>query len=372
MITAVGKITVVNGLRGLAIFGVTFQHLGLGWSMSAIDDNFAVLRPLLSNGWTGVNMFFILSGFVLFLPYAAGRRTMAPRSDVWHFYRSRFLRLMPLYFFAGLVVLVIAGPILDPEAFGALAIDLATVRFVLRPRHFGIAFNFPLWSIGVEILFSIAFPVVVVTIRRLGLWPTLAAALLCALAARIEGRLWDLHPVGPNFISDNIFGRVDEFVMGMALARLHVEGRIPSWARHLLWPSVALILVAWAGFYQCQYRGFPLVAMSFLNNVLDLGFVGVLAAVLTPNDNAAHRLLTFAPLQVAGMMCYSLYIWQAPVRDALQPTHGLVPTLLVLIVISAFSYRYIEFGRVTDWRSLFLWPKGFLPVQRAPVLAKQG
>jgi peptidoglycan/LPS O-acetylase OafA/YrhL len=133
--------------------------------------------------------------------------------------------------------------------------------------------------------------------------------------------------------------------------------------------GIVLVLVAWAGFYQCQYRGFPLVAMAFLNNVLDLGFVCVLVAVLTPKGNAS-RLLTFGPLQVTGMMCYSLYIWHAPVMDALRAWQGVTITLLVLIALSAFSYRYIEFGRVTDWRKLFLLPRGFVSTRPAPILAK--
>jgi peptidoglycan/LPS O-acetylase OafA/YrhL len=364
------RIAVVNGLRGLAVIGVLFQHIGFGWAMSVIGDDFAILRPLFSNGWTGVNLFFILSGFVLYLPYSAKRRTMASLSDVLHFYRGRFLRLMPLYYFAGAVVLLLAGPILASDAFSGLAIDLATVRFVTRPYHFVVAINFPLWSIGVEILFSIAFPVVVVAIARLGLLPTLAVALLAALAARVEGRLWDVHPVGPNFLADNIFGRVDEFVIGMALARWHVEGRIPSWVRRLIWPGVALVLIAWAGFYQCQYRGVPVVGMAFLNNILDVGLAGVLAASLAPGRNV-HRVLTFVPLQVAGMMCYSLYIWHAPVLEAVQPSQGLLPALLVLFVLAVFSYRYIEFGRVKDWRGLFLWQQALVSVQSEPVLVKQ-
>jgi peptidoglycan/LPS O-acetylase OafA/YrhL len=357
------RIGVVNGLRGLAIIGVLFQHIGLGWAFAAVGGGFAVLRPLFSNGWTGVNLFFILSGFVLFLPYAAQRRTMATWLDIGHFYRARFLRLMPLYYFAGVILLLLAGSVLGSAAFNELAIDLTTVRFVLRPYHFGVAINFPLWSIGVEILFSIVFPAVVIAIARVGLVPILAAAVFAALAARVEGRVWDIHPTGPNFISDNIFGRIDEFVIGMALARWHVEGRIPSWARHLMWPGVVLILLAWAGFYQCQYQGASVIWMAPLNNVLDLGFVGVLAAALTPRDDASG-LLTFAPLQVAGMMCYSLYIWHAPVMDALHDSHGLVVALPVLIVLAAFSYRYIEFGRVADWRRLFLWPSGFVPARR--------
>ncbi len=346
------KIAVVNGLRGLAILGVLFQHLGLPPAMAALDAaGLSALDPLVSNGWTGVNLFFILSGFVLFLPYAAGRRTMAGWADARHFYGRRFLRLMPLYYFAAVVLLVLAGFQLSPAAFGELALDLATVRFALEPHHFGVAINYPLWSIGVEILFSLAFPLVVLVAARIGLGRVLALALAGALALRLLGRAWDAHPLGPNFVADNIFGRIDEFVLGMALARAYEAGRIPPWARHLLLPGVALVLLAWAGFYQCQYRGLSMLAMAPLNNVIDLGFACVLAASL----GGRGGMLAAVPLQVAGMMCYSLYIWHVPVIDAVRPAQGLGAALPLLLALSLASYRFVEFGRVADWRALFAW-----------------
>ena len=348
------KIAVVNGLRGLAIIGVLFQHIGSGW---AADSLSAVWAPLFTNGWTGVNLFFILSGFVLFLPYASGRRRMAAGADAWHFYWRRCLRLMPLYYAAAVVLLVLAGPVFGGPKFGTvgfgeLATDLATARFVLRPHHFGVAINYPLWSVGVEILFSLAFPAVALLVARLGMGRVLAAALVAAFVARVIGRLWDPHPLGPNFIADNIFGRIDEFVLGMAVAQFYLAGKIPAWARHLGWPGAALVLLAWAGFYQCQYQRFPMVAMAPLNNLLDLGFLALLVAALVGRK---HRVLAFAPLQVAGMMCYSLYIWHAPVLQSVQPLYGITATLAVLLALSAISYRYIEFARTPDWRTLFLW-----------------
>jgi peptidoglycan/LPS O-acetylase OafA/YrhL len=347
------RIAVVNGLRGLAILGVLFQHIGREPATAMLAAHgLEALTPLVSNGWTGVNLFFLLSGFVLFLPYAAGRRGMAGWADARHFYARRFLRLMPLYYFSAVVLLLLAARQLPVAGFLGLAIDLITVRFAFLPHQFGVAINYPLWSIAVEILFSIAFPLVVVLAARIGLSRVLVLALLGALAMRVAGRLWDAHPLGPNFIADNILGRIDEFVLGMVFARAYVAGGIPARARHLFWPGAALVLLAWAGFYQCQYRGLTMVAMAPLNNVIDLGYAGILLAVLAPGG--AHRLLAWAPLQVAGMMCYSLYIWHAPVLEAVQPAQGLLAALALLLALAAFSYRYIEFSRAANWRALFL------------------
>src|SRR5690349_10921917 len=87
------RLGVINGLRGLAILAVMAHHFKShlepligpylpGTSLS--------LSPLIANGWTGVNLFFILSGFVLFLPYASGTRAMTSVHDAVTFYRHRF------------------------------------------------------------------------------------------------------------------------------------------------------------------------------------------------------------------------------------------------------------------------------------------
>ncbi len=65
-----------------------------------------------------------------------------------------------------------------------------------------------------------------------------------------------------------------------------------------------------------------------------------------------------APLQLAGMMCYSLYLWHMPLGEALPVTPGRglqwhVAYLVLLLLLSAFSYRYIEFGRERDTWKLF-------------------
>jgi peptidoglycan/LPS O-acetylase OafA/YrhL len=81
-----GNVPLLNGLRGLAVLGVVWQHLfwifnvpgtrplEIGWLTLAGN-------PLASNGWMGVNLFFFCSGFVLYLPYCTGRRRFAAPED---------------------------------------------------------------------------------------------------------------------------------------------------------------------------------------------------------------------------------------------------------------------------------------------------
>jgi len=91
----------------------------------------------------------------------------------------------------------------------------------------------------------------------------------------------------------------------------------------------------------------------------------VIIAALVPQTRLA-MVLSWRPLQVAGMMCYSLYIWHWPVLEWVAADRavmsapmfaGVIAAFLALTVaLAALSYRFIEFPRTGDWRRLFLLP----------------
>jgi peptidoglycan/LPS O-acetylase OafA/YrhL len=90
---------------------------------------------------------------------------------------------------------------------------------MLSASHFGPSFNIPLWSIGVEMLFSIAFPAFVLRARSIGLGRCLWIAIALSLAARIVGFLSFPNADGASCHADNLACRLDEFVLGMLLAK---------------------------------------------------------------------------------------------------------------------------------------------------------
>ena len=178
-----------------------------------------------------------------------------------------------------------------------------------------------------------------------------------------RGRLWNPYNVTtPNPISDNIFGRLDEFYWGMAIAQLYVTGRIGERARFLLWPGLAIVMAALIGFEHCRTHHWDPVWMEPLNNVLDAGLCCILAAALSGRGWTV-RVLSLAWLQVMGMMCYSLYLWHQPLADWVEtgaehlsrPSARLLIWVLLSLAVAALSYRFIhEFGKTRNWRSLFL------------------
>ena len=320
------------------------------------------LSPL-SNGWLGVNAFFILSGVVLYLPYARGTRRFARVGDVIPFYRRRAARLLPLYYIV-LLVLYLFHPAVNrltwTRGFWEQLSVMGSLTWVLSPRFMFPQFNVPLWSLGVEIWFSVLFPLLAVAMKRWG--PGRVALAVFPLCVAV--RFINLDPTYLTWARDGVVGRLDDCVTGMLIAHALVHGLLPRGrgGRALLCLAgmVALLLACWG--WDWEMQGFARrYWIPLLNNAVQLGMGCIVLGVSASRAGLLRSFLAWAPLQVLGMMCYSIYIWHFPALSfffgsvaprTVQPLTVVVFGIM-LLVTSALSYRYIEFGRVTDWRALF-------------------
>jgi peptidoglycan/LPS O-acetylase OafA/YrhL len=357
---SVTQLPQINGLRGIAIIGVLSYHIIAGvFTRGGLPPSLSVL---LTNGWSGVNLFFILSGFVLFLPYAAGYRSVEELAKPFEFYRRRCWRLLPLLYIGTIgawTLAVLGGMAGDPSRL----LPVLSLTFFLGAASFSPAFNMPMWSVGDEIAFSALFPVLALGFRRHGVLRIVTAALVVALAMRSGGISRFPALQGPTFNSDMFVCRIDEFVLGMALAQAYATGRLPR--RPLLCAAIggALMIFAWTGFDLVLRGELPPICRALLNDLLDAGLVAIVVAALVPGTRLA-AMLAWRPLQVTGMMCYSIYMWHLPILNTIATDRATVSWwlfgvmiaefLVVTFIIAALSYRFIEFPRIADWRRLFL------------------
>jgi len=356
------RISVLNGLRGLAILGVIFHHSFFSYFRYGLSGN-APLSPFAiieSSGWLGVNLFFFLSGFVLYLPYAAGSRSFIGWQSIKNFYTHRAKRLLPLYYATTLILLIFfSGYQLNEWRLYQNFIDHLFVTFVLRKESFFPESNWVLWSLGVEIWFSILFPFIVYVIHRIGWRKTLIIVLFVSLTARLAGR-WYLPVVGDrvttlNFISDSLLGRLDEFILGMLGAYLYVGRKFTSRPVVQFFTGVGFLSVAvllWALWYRGNY---PYAIAGLFNIPLDIGFLLIVNAVAI-GCGPISRVISSWPLQMSGLMCYSLYLWHGVIVSKYHSSAYTIPSytayLILTYCLSWLTYRYIECGSDKDWRSL--------------------
>ncbi|MDR5826160.1 acyltransferase [Caballeronia sp. LZ043] len=349
----------IDILRGLAIFGVVFHHLFFakfryGLTVERLSEP---VTTFLSSGWLGVNLFFILSGFVLYLPYAQGRRQVTTGSDVLRFYKIRAQRLLPLYYLSAAVAVasVYHNVQVGTTFFWRSVANYAFVTYPFSSETFMPPGNWVLWSIGIEIWFSVLFPGLLWLTNRYGIVRVLIAAIVLALMVRYVGReYFASHStrVVLNHVSDSVLGRVDEFVFGMAAASLYVaKYRPPKMQSALL--CVVLIAVSmelWALWYRSEL---PYVSSVSFNLPLDSGLF--LLILLAPRlQSPGHGLLW--PMQAAGIMCYSIYVWHGiiliPFRELISQSWTFVPVYLCAsLFVACITFKIVE-SRGRPWKEI--------------------
>jgi peptidoglycan/LPS O-acetylase OafA/YrhL len=361
------QIPEIDGLRAFAIVGVVYVHvtwnsLGPHAANSLIAEWWLPLRLVLEGGWLGVNLLFFLSGLVLYLPYARGERRMAGWSDAQAFIHRRARRLMPLYGIVGLLALTL-GP-LKPfaPATSRSWIDLATfltVTFNFSPATFAPRYLYPLWSLGLEIWFSLLFPLILpLYLRHRAL--LLATSVLVTLGLR----WWAEIPhssIALNWIGDSLPARLPDFLFGMLAADLALaRSRLLNPASFLLL-GVGGVFAGLAVWHFWFLRILPVEAAIIPTLLIDLGFLFGVGFLLT-HRTPLNTLLRLWPVRIIGAMCYSVYLWHAPLleRLVLLPSYNFsekiqaLPIFFVfLLALSALSYRFIEFGH-RPAREIFL------------------
>ncbi|HJP90502.1 MAG TPA: acyltransferase [Pyrinomonadaceae bacterium] len=328
----------LDGLRGLAIAGVlTFHtHHLFGWS-------------LLPGGNIGVDVFFVLSGFLitaLLLEEWEGTRTISLKSFYWR----RALRLAPalvllliaVYFFSD--ILFLRAEANDtrraiPVAF-VYASDLALAFFNLRLgalQH--------TWSLAIEEHFYLIWPLLLFGFLKLGITRKRLVIITLLLAAASALHRATLQQLGalPVRTYYGIDTRADALLIGCA------TGMCVSWGlirvqtfRSLLLPSLLFIAVCLlATEYATPFMhigGFTLLAMATAVLLVNL--------VLSPT-NYANTLLEYAPLVWLGRISYGVYLWHYPVYKATSFLNAGWPLKLCVaiaatLVVSSLSYYLLE------------------------------
>ena len=331
----------VESLRALAALGVLVGHV-YGAESGYAPTVFATWahRAVLGGGF-GVFLFFTLSGYLLYLPFA--RRTFGGARPVGlaRYARNRALRILPLYYVVVTTYLaVFHAPRFDWPVFLLFGENFSR-RTVAR-------IDGPVWSLVVELMFYVMLPVLAAalarasgrSLRRAGAWLVVlgvaAAAVRWALFVRLA------HP-GP-LAQYNLPVTFYFFVPGMLLALVKVateRAAARPWPGLVgsSWVWLALSAAGWAIVFD-HYRWDVLLGPA--------SFLLVGACVLPLRRSVPVAALGWRPLAVLGTASYSLYLWHMPIVDALGrvplgdfPGHLAVDGVTCVAVALA-SYRLIE------------------------------
>lgn len=309
-----GFIPALDGLRGIAILLVLLHHNTLYRPDEGVDSWIATV-PL--SGWSGVDLFFVLSGFLI-----TGILLDSRNSSNYYtsFYARRALRIFPLYYlclFVALVLLpmlpelhrVIVGPYELPPK---LPYWLYLTNFSIADRGMVHGWLDVAWSLAIEEQFYIVWAVVVF------LCPPRYLGILC-VSMLLFGPFARAAALNNGVPPENIYVitlfRLDGLAIGAFLAWAHREWRLPSSAKAvaiagLLCLSGLLAIVIEAGDVwwwnpRMQEIGFSLIAL--------LSAAMLIGAVALPASHPWPRLLSAGWLRAFGKYSYCLYLIHLPV-----------------------------------------------------------
>ncbi len=325
----------VDGLRAVAIVPVVLFHAG--W-------------PACSGGFIGVDVFFVISGFLItgILRQEIGAGTFS----IARFYERRIRRLLPALFTVLLVTTALAAWLLLPgDLLGYCRSLLATVFFSSNfvfwqdAGYFApVADELPLlhtWSLAVEEQFYILFPwcLALVATRARGRYlPTVALVTIVAFALNLA---WTRHA------ADAAFYLAPARAWELGIGALLSLGALPVLHRRRVRDLVGLTgaaAIAWSVLTYSSSTPFPGVAAL----VPCLGAAAILWAG-TGGTHAVGAVLAWRPFVLVGLVSYSLYLWHWPLLAlaryfVLRPLTGVEATAIVALaaVAAALSWRYVE------------------------------
>jgi peptidoglycan/LPS O-acetylase OafA/YrhL len=346
-----------DGLRACAALLVIAYHAGLFTGASSTG----LLASVVSELKAGVAVFFVISGFLLYLPTAQAIRGLRPPQSWLRYAARRAGRILPGYWVALtlLVPLGLATGVAGPDwwrYYGLVQV------YQGRTLFHGLG---PAWSLSVEVSFYAALPLLAVAMHRLAArrpgsgalrtqLTTLACLALYSLALRgwITRSLVGSVPLAHFSLATSLAGTADWFAAGMALAIVRAEWESGSGAARRLRELAARPGRCWLLAVVAYLVGVPLQHGELflpLYGVATHAAIGLAAALFVlpavlPGQSTEHtgpiRLLQSRPLTWLGTISYGMYLWHVPFLIAtdkwLGAPHG-APAFLGMFVLAALG-----------------------------------
>ena len=361
----------LTALRAMAAFLVVAFHLNHYVTPRRLVFAGLDLTPLVTIGWVGVNLFFVLSGFLI-TQHLLERFAHAPLRESWRPYlRDRILRVVPAYWAQLAILLAIAAFVAGslPAWAPYVPAHLVFLQNFSNAGHSAI--NGVYWSLPVEFSFYLVAPFAILLAwpQRYGRDAILRRAALVAVAGiaiTVAWRAWALSRVGSApgelfwLVATQLPGAADQFAIGMAAAFAFVAAGLPDATRDPAWKrrSDALVLAGLAGMvgsmyvmdarYMDYWRATPL--FFAWSSAQGIG-MALLVAGVASRGPVARLLFENAPIVWLGTISYSVYLWHPILMPHVAKAigaeaHGLAYLSLhavpVIVAASAVSYCAVE------------------------------
>lgn len=389
------NIAFLDGLRGIAVIMVVLYHT---WAFSGYPqvhifipatDIGVDLTPFLGDGATGVQLFFILSAFLLSQAWIKADYGQGTPVNIRRYFRHRLFRILPGYYCALFLMLFFFVPTIIPasaiyshDGLRAVGIHLVFMQN-LFPFTSSSWINGSLWTLTIEMMLYILLPWGVLLFLR-NRWLVTLPVLAVVNVAWLW--LWTLHipfvegvvryeqhlvaafnvpeAVIRYFIARQFPAHLVTFALGIVLANLYFRqqshpaksrigrtliGQRAGWAYFVLGWVILLWSMRETYIYTLGWFGWYMREIS-----VSIGFILILAGLLWGGERLQAR-FSFAPLRLIGIIGFSAYLWHLPIITLLlrfpdiatrTPNDEFLTMLwrvsLAVLLMSVFFYLSVE------------------------------
>ena len=350
----------VECLRGLAIL-LVFAYHAWGISFGEGDASTPFLLVFFAAGQTGVTLFFVLSGFLLSLPWVrwAEKKTEA-QPNIRAYYSARVLRILPLYFLWVLLAAVLTGE----WANAGKAFTFQFIGFDMFP--YGVVW----WTLTTEVQFYLLLPLVWLAWLSGG-WYRFGLCLCLLLWFSAYFAVFGVglvdQPVFSYWLTKSLFGRLPAFLIGMLCAAVFVgrahEVVLTVFRDNRLVSTVSL----WVIFFllglilQASLEESDWITESkwHLHHTYEAVLWGCLLLLVLVSKPVLYQVLINPVMALIGKLSYSIYLSHVAIlyfmidgvrerigedlyADTLTAQVLPVAALAVTLALSVVTYRYIE------------------------------
>lgn len=365
-------------LRGIAAFIVIVFHYQLFIALILPAGTTHIFDKL----YLMVDLFFVLSGFIMYHVYGETFREGISQNNFWPFMKARFARIYPLHLVTFLYLLGVYAFVTftnTPISWWDEFLDTTAIlpQFLLiqaMGTHHEATWNTPTWSISVEWWAYVVFPLVMLALFRSGRWSRWLLAVLI-----VGGYLWIMYDLQPAFwqkrfenfgVTDAVYpvGTIDVitgpaflrclcgFFLGMLCFEIYQNERVRSMLK-----SGWIFLACWVVLFVCWH-------FDALLDVVAAFIFGLMILSAACCEGKVSQMLNGKWLTFLGDISYSMYLVHMPLvltfilgrKYLFQPDpreiemslgysfslpeawFGLALLLVLTIGISALTYRYIE------------------------------
>ena len=335
----------IDGLRAIAVISVIVYHAEF-----IVGGN-----KLLTGGFLGVDVFFVISGFLITSLMMKELRLTGTVS-ISHFYERRARRLLPVLFTVIFSFAPLAWLFLLPEQFVDYAKSILSSLFFLSNFYWDFSLQqygaesglfkpfLHTWSLAVEEQYYILFPLLFLALCK---WSKVGARnlLLIGLVSSLIFAEWKTRS-DVSFSFYMLPSRLWELLAGALLA-MHLD-RTPGVRQRRLeveryFPALGVLLIAFSFFFidmkKYDHPGF-VTLLPVLGAVLIIGF--------SNEKDVVTKLLSSRPFVSVGLISYSLYLWHYPLFSFFRIYSGgggnseFLLLIVLAVVLSVISYHLVE------------------------------